>query len=57
MTAVHTAGAASRDAVDWHAIDWQQVHRRASAPSAYREGETGGRWGKVKPCNISSPTR
>ena len=27
MTAASTAGAASRELVDWHAIDWQQVHQ------------------------------
>ena len=34
------AGAASREE-DWHAIDWQTVHRkRAPAPGAYREGNS-----------------
>ena len=33
--------------VDWHAIDWQKANReRASAASAYREGNTGRQMGQ-----------
>jgi RNA-directed DNA polymerase len=43
------AGAASHNPVDWHAIDWQKVHRnvrrlQARIVKAMQEG----RWGKVK---------
>lgn len=49
MTAVITAGAASADTVDWHAIDWQKAHRtvcrlQARIVKAWQQG----RWGKVK---------
>ena len=49
MTAVITAGAASHEAVNWHAIDWHKVHRnvrrlQACIVKAYQES----RWDKVK---------
>ena len=48
MTAVATPLVRSPDTdVDWHAIDWQKAHHeRASAPSAYREGDTGRQMGQ-----------
>jgi RNA-directed DNA polymerase len=49
MTAEYPAGAASHAEVDWHAIDWQQVHqnvRRLQARIVKATQE--GRWGKVK---------
>ena len=49
MTAVATAGAASREAIDWHAIDWRQVNqnvRRLQARIVKATQE--GRWGKVR---------
>ena len=49
MTAAATAGAASRERVDWHAIDWQRAHqnvRRLQARIVKATQE--GRWGKVK---------
>ena len=44
MTAVETqAGAVSHEPIDWTTIDWQNSQsERASAPGAYREGDTGG---------------
>jgi RNA-directed DNA polymerase len=50
MTAVATpAGAASHDALDWHAIDWRRVHQtvrrlQIRIVKAIQEG----RWGKVR---------
>lgn len=49
MTATMTAGAASHEASDWHAIDWRQVHqtvRRLQARIVKATQE--GRWGKVR---------
>jgi RNA-directed DNA polymerase len=50
MTAVATpAGAVSRNAVDWHAIKWQQAHsivRRLQARIV--KATQAGRWGKVR---------
>jgi RNA-directed DNA polymerase len=49
MTAERNAGAASHAEVDWHAIDWQQVHqnvRRLQARIVKATQER--RWGKVK---------
>src|SRR5689334_3305545 len=49
MTAEYSAGAASHREVDWHQIDWQQVHqnvRRLQARIVKATQE--GRWGKVK---------
>src|SRR5215212_9945402 len=47
--ATRRAGAASHDAIDWHAIDWRAVNRtvrrlQARIVQATQEG----RWGKVK---------
>ena len=49
MTAGILAGAASTEAVSWHAIDWQKAHRnvcrlQARIVKAWQQG----RWGKVK---------
>jgi len=42
MTAETSAGAVSHEPVAWQAINWLKAHRgSASAPSAYREGDTG----------------
>jgi len=50
MTAAVTpTGAASRDPLDWHAIDWRKVHtvvRRLQA--RIMKAVQAGRWGKVK---------
>jgi RNA-directed DNA polymerase len=50
MPAVATAaGAVSRNAVDWHAIQWQQAHsivRRLQARLV--KATQAGRWGKVR---------
>jgi RNA-directed DNA polymerase len=49
MTAILHAGAASRDLMDWHAIDWHAVHavvRRLQARIV--KAVQAGRWGKVK---------
>ena len=49
MVAGRTAGAASRELGDWHAIDWHQAHqtvRRLQARIVKATQE--GRWGKVK---------
>lgn len=49
MTAVNPAGAASHVEVDWHLINWEQVHqnvRRLQARIVKATQE--GRWGKVK---------
>jgi len=49
MTAVATAGAASRETVDWHAIDWQRAHQNVRRLQARIVKATqAGRWGKVK---------
>ena len=49
MTAVYTAGAVSHRAVDWHAINWQHVHRIVRRLQARIVKATqAGRWGKVK---------
>ena len=49
MTAMSMAGAAFGEAIDWHAIDWRQVHQivrrlQARIVKAIQEG----RWGKVR---------
>lgn len=49
MTAVITAGAASREVMHWYAIDWRKAHRnvrrlQARIVKAWQES----RWGKVK---------
>ena len=49
MTAVLPAGAASHAEVDWHAIDWQQVHHNVRRLQARIVKATqAGKWGKVK---------
>lgn len=49
MTAGHPAGAASHADVDWHAIDWPQVHANVRRLQARIVKATqAGRWGKVK---------
>ena len=50
MTAhLQSAGAASREMVDWHAIDWQNVHQNVRRLQARIVKATQqGRWGKVK---------
>jgi RNA-directed DNA polymerase len=49
MTAAATAGAASRETVDWHAIDWQRAHQNVRRLQARIVKATqAGRWGKVK---------
>jgi RNA-directed DNA polymerase len=48
MTAVATADAASRELVDWHAIDWQHVHQNVRRLQARIVKATqAGRSGKV----------
>ena len=43
------AGAASHDALDWHAIDWPQAHRIVRRLQArIVQATQQGRWGKVK---------
>jgi RNA-directed DNA polymerase len=49
MTVAQTTGAVPHETVDWHAIDWAQVHRnvrrlQARIVKATQEGK----WGKVK---------
>ncbi|MFZ0257338.1 MAG: group II intron reverse transcriptase/maturase [Gammaproteobacteria bacterium] len=49
MTAVLTAGAASPVEVDWHVIDWRQVHRNVRRlQTRIVKAVQVGRWGKVK---------
>jgi RNA-directed DNA polymerase len=49
MTAASTAGAASREPVNWHAIDWQRVHQNVRRLQARIVKATqAGRWGKVR---------
>ena len=49
MTAIDIAGAASRKAVDWHAIHWQQVHENVRRLQARIVKATQqGKWNKVK---------
>ena len=49
MTAVRTAGAASRDMGHWHAIDWQQCHQNVRRlQGRIVKACQAGRWGKVK---------
>src|SRR4051812_6259002 len=50
MTAhLQGAGAASRQRVDWHAIDWHKVHQNVRRLQARIVKATQqGRWGKVK---------
>ncbi len=49
MTAACPAGAASRRALDWHAIPWRKVHRVVRRLQArIVQAVQAGRWGKVK---------
>jgi RNA-directed DNA polymerase len=50
MTAVATpAGAVSRTAVDWHAINWPKAHTRVRRlPGRIVPATQAGRWGKVR---------
>jgi RNA-directed DNA polymerase len=49
MTAAMTAGAASRAKVDWHAINWRNVHQNVRRLQArIVQATKAGRWGKVK---------
>jgi RNA-directed DNA polymerase len=49
MTAVMTAGAASRKVMNWHAIEWPKVHRNVRRLQArIVKAVQVGRWGKVK---------
>src|SRR5436190_16704031 len=49
MTAANPAGAVSHAAVDWHQIDWEQVHHTVRRLQARIVKATqAGRWGKVK---------
>ena len=49
MTAGLTAGAASHTALNWHAINWPQVHRIVRRLQArIVKAVQAGRWGKVK---------
>ena len=42
-------GAASRDAVDWHAINWPKAHRLVRRLQVrIVQATQAGRWGKVK---------
>ena len=48
MTALITAGAASRELMNWHAIDWQKVHHNVRRLQArIVKARQAGRWGKV----------
>jgi RNA-directed DNA polymerase len=48
-TAARAPGAASRDALDWHAINWPQAHRIVRRLQArIVQATQAGRWGKVK---------
>ena len=48
MTAVITAGAASREPMNWHAVDWPTVHRNVRRLQArIVKARQVGRWGKV----------
>jgi RNA-directed DNA polymerase len=48
MTALITAGAASRELMNWHAIDWQKVHHHVRRLQArIVTARQAGRWGKV----------
>ena len=49
MTTAKAVGAVSSDATEWHAIDWQAIHRnvrrlQVRIVKAVKEG----RWGKVR---------
>ena len=49
MTAAKAAGAASHGVMNWHAIEWQQVHRNVRRLQArIVKAVQAGRWGKVK---------
>jgi RNA-directed DNA polymerase len=49
MTALITAGAASHELMNWHAIDWQKIHHNVRRLQArIVKARQAGRWGKVK---------
>lgn len=49
MTAASTAGAASRELVDWHAIDWHKAHQNVRRLQARIVKATqAGKWGRVR---------
>ncbi len=48
MMAMSIAGAASRQAVDWHAIDWQKAHETVRRLQARIVKAT--QQGKTMPC-------
>jgi len=49
MTAATTAGAVSHPTVDWHAINWPQVHRNVRRLQVrIVKAVQAGRWGKVQ---------
>lgn len=49
MTDVKTAGAASREAVHWQSINWQQAHRNVRRLQArIVQATQAGRWNRVK---------
>jgi RNA-directed DNA polymerase len=49
MTAALTAGAASREPIDWYAINWRQAERNVRRLQArIVQATRAGRWGKVK---------
>ncbi len=49
MPATRAPGAASRDAVDWHAINWPKAHRLVRRLQVrIVQATQAGRWGKVK---------
>ena len=49
MTTVQTVGAASNDAKEWYAIDWQTIHRNVRRLQVrIAQATKEGRWGKVR---------
>ena len=49
LTAESGSGAASRDTVDWHAIDWRRVtHNVRRLQVRIVKATQVGKWGKVK---------
>src|SRR5215213_3049432 len=49
MAAISIAGAASRSAADWQAIDWSKAHREVRRLQArIVQATQEGRWGKVR---------
>jgi len=49
MTTAQTVGAVSREAKEWHAIDWQAMHRNVRRLQVrIAQATKEGRWGKVQ---------